>query len=182
MLRIASDKQRLFPAMRFLKEHYEIFSLGLAAVTLAALGLFYGLADFGVEQPAISTMPEPFVASSVTALTALRTAGVGIDVLAGLVADAIRQLPWPKSMRFAHQSFRWVRPLHSVLAVFDGAALDGSLDLGGGDAIAFGDRTRGHRFLAPEPFSVTGFDDYAAKLRAAEGSSRTRSGRPGIGP
>ena len=94
--------------------------------------------------------------------------GKSADVLAGLVADAIRQLPWPKSMRFAHQSFRWVRPLHSVLAVFDGAALDGSLDLGGGDAIAFGDRTRGHRFLAPEPFSVTGFDDYAAKLRAAE--------------
>lgn len=94
--------------------------------------------------------------------------GKSADVLPGLITDAIRQLPWPKSMRFAHQSFRWVRPLHSVLAVFDGAALDGSLDLGGGDAIAFGDRTRGHRFLAPEPFSVTGFDDYAAKLRAAE--------------
>ena len=63
MLRIASDKQRILPIMRFLKEHYEIFSLGLAVVLLLAFGLFYGLAEFGAERPAISTTPEPFVAS-----------------------------------------------------------------------------------------------------------------------
>jgi glycyl-tRNA synthetase beta chain len=30
-----------------------------------------------------------------------------------------------------------------------------------------GDTTRGHRFMAPEPFSVTSFEDYAAKLKRA---------------
>ncbi len=41
-------------------------------------------------------------------------------VLPALIADAVANLPWPKSMRWAHTGFRWVRPLHSVLAVFAG--------------------------------------------------------------
>ncbi|MCR9218998.1 MAG: glycine--tRNA ligase subunit beta [Alphaproteobacteria bacterium] len=89
------------------------------------------------------------------------------EVLTDLLADAIRALPWPKSMRFADQSFRWVRPLHHVLAVFAGRALDGAVDLGGGQSLAFTDATRGHRFLAPTPFTASGFDEYAAKLREA---------------
>jgi len=88
-------------------------------------------------------------------------------VLPALIADAIANLPWPKSMRWAHTGFRWVRPLHSVLAVFDGKALDGGIDLQGG-TLAYGDTTRGHRFLAPEPFAVTGFADYRKKLAAAK--------------
>ena len=35
------------------------------------------------------------------------------------------------------------------------------------DGLVAGDVTRGHRFHAPEPFSVTSFEDYAAKLRRA---------------
>jgi glycyl-tRNA synthetase beta chain len=88
-------------------------------------------------------------------------------VLPGLIADAVANLPWPKSMRWAYSGFRWVRPLHSVLAVFAGRPLDGSIDLQGG-TLAFGDTTRGHRFLAPEPFAVTGFADYREKLAAAK--------------
>jgi glycyl-tRNA synthetase beta chain len=88
-------------------------------------------------------------------------------VLPGLIADAVANLPWPKSMRWAHTGFRWVRPLHSVLAVFAGRPLDGSIDLQGG-TLAFGATTRGHRFLAPESFSVTGFADYREKLAAAK--------------
>ncbi|MEQ8604681.1 MAG: glycine--tRNA ligase subunit beta [Marivibrio sp.] len=119
--------------------------------------------------------------------------GKSADVLPGLIVDAIRQLPWPKSMRFADQTFRWVRPLHSILGVFAGGVLSGELDLGvkkpyqipplrdeqgraipntGAvdlpDKLEFTNVTAGHRFLAPEPFAVTGFDDYAARLRAAE--------------
>ena len=56
------------------------------------------------------------------------------DVLPGILVDAIRKLVWPKSMRWAANGFRWVRPLHSILAVFDGAALTGELDIGG-DAV-----------------------------------------------
>lgn len=87
------------------------------------------------------------------------------ELLPDLLARAIAGLTWPKSMRFADQDFRWVRPLHRILAVFDGETLPGALELGAGQRLAFGNRTSGHRFLAPEPFVVAGFGDYKAKLR-----------------
>ncbi|GIK98029.1 MAG: glycine--tRNA ligase beta subunit [Alphaproteobacteria bacterium] len=89
------------------------------------------------------------------------------DMLPALLAEAIPALPWPKSMRFADQSFRWVRPLHSIVAVFDGAALEGGIDLGGA-RLAFGNETQGHRFLAPAPITVSGFEEYRARLAAAK--------------
>jgi len=87
------------------------------------------------------------------------------EVLPDVIMEAIRGLSWPKSMRFARQQFRWVRPLSGIVAVFEGKALDGSLDLGGGDALDFTDTTIGHRFLAPEPFRFTGLDEYRAALK-----------------
>src|SRR5690606_11549474 len=47
-------------------------------------------------------------------------------VLPELLTAAIRQLGWPKSMRWAQGQFRWVRPLHGIVAVFDGETLDGA--------------------------------------------------------
>lgn len=87
-------------------------------------------------------------------------------VLPGIVAEAVRDLAWPKSMRWGRHAFRWVRPMHGVLAVFGGAPLQGGIDLGGSH-LDFGNETKGHRFLAPDAFTVTGFADYAAKLRTA---------------
>ena len=86
------------------------------------------------------------------------------DVLPELLTAAIHKLVWPKSMRWASNTSRWVRPLHSILAVFNGAALDGELDLGG-ETIAFGYRTWGHRFLSPDYISANSFKDYAAGLK-----------------
>jgi len=89
------------------------------------------------------------------------------NVLPGLIVQAVGSLPWPKSMRWADTGFRWVRPMHSVLVIFAGRRLDGSIDLQGGE-LPFVDTTRGHRFHAPEPFTVTGFADYRTKLLAAK--------------
>jgi glycyl-tRNA synthetase beta chain len=89
------------------------------------------------------------------------------EVLSEILAEIFTSLPWPKSMRWAGDSQRWVRPLHGILAVFDGRPLTGALTMGEGRQIAFGDTTRGHRFLAPDAFEVTGFADYREKLRAA---------------
>ncbi|MGH6620235.1 MAG: glycine--tRNA ligase subunit beta [Alphaproteobacteria bacterium] len=88
-------------------------------------------------------------------------------VLPGLIHQSLAALPWPKSMRWGHAGFRWVRPLHSVLAVFAGRRLDGAIDLQGAQ-LPFVDTTCGHRFLAPEPFAVAGFADYERKLEAAK--------------
>jgi glycyl-tRNA synthetase beta chain len=78
-------------------------------------------------------------------------------------------LPWPKSMRWDEGTYRWVRPLHSIVAVFDGAVLKGELSLGtGAGKLQYGNRSAGHRFLAPKAFAVKDFADYRAKLKDAK--------------
>ena len=89
------------------------------------------------------------------------------EVLAEILIATLQKFSWPKSMRWGANSFRWVRPLHGILALFDGKALEGGLDLGV-DSLAFSGQTSGHRFLSPAAFSVTGFADYREKLTAAK--------------
>jgi glycyl-tRNA synthetase beta chain len=88
------------------------------------------------------------------------------SVLPEIIVEALQKLPWAKSMRWRDLGFRWVRPLHAIVAMFGGAKLDGALDLDG-DRLAFTDGTLGHRFLAPKPFKVKNFADYKAKLAKA---------------
>jgi glycyl-tRNA synthetase beta chain len=85
-------------------------------------------------------------------------------LLPALLTESLAALPWPKSMRWAGHQYRWVRPLHSIVATFHGAPIDGAVDLGGA-AIKFGCTTPGHRFLDPRPINIAGFGDYNAKLR-----------------
>ncbi len=88
------------------------------------------------------------------------------DVLATIVRDAIANLSWPKSMRWADHRLRWVRPLHNVLTIFDGEPLAGGVDLGNGE-LPFTSQSYGHRFLAPDAILVTSYADYMEKLEAA---------------
>ena len=88
------------------------------------------------------------------------------DIIADVLDKTIRNFPWPKAMRWGAGSLRWVRPLHAILCILSdesGAAVV-PLDI---DGIQAGDVTRGHRFMSPDSFSVTGFDDYTAKLKRA---------------
>ncbi|MEP4885106.1 MAG: glycine--tRNA ligase subunit beta, partial [Alphaproteobacteria bacterium] len=89
------------------------------------------------------------------------------DVLSEIIPAVANDMPWPKSMRWAESRFRWIRPLHGVLALFGGAPLSGGLDTGDG-ILAFTDRTAGHRFHAPAPFAVRDFADYETRLRDAK--------------
>ena len=89
-------------------------------------------------------------------------------VLPDAICAAIQGLGWPKSMRWVGGQFRWVRPLHGILAIFGGRKLTGALQLNEQTALSFGDSTLGHRFLAPKPFKVRGFADYQAKLLKAK--------------
>lgn len=88
-------------------------------------------------------------------------------IVAEVLERVIRNFPWPKSMRWGDGSLRWVRPLHSILCILsreDGAEVV-PLSV---DGITASDTTRGHRFMAPDAFSVTCFEDYAAKLKRAK--------------
>jgi glycyl-tRNA synthetase beta chain len=88
------------------------------------------------------------------------------DIIAEVLEDTIRNFPWPKSMRWGAGNLRWVRPLHSILCVLSDEAGTSVVDLDV-DGLKSGDTTCGHRFMAPARFSVTGFDDYVAKLKRA---------------
>ena len=85
------------------------------------------------------------------------------DVIAEIVPDILRKFPWPKSMRWGSGALRWVRPLQSILATFDGEVVPFAID-----GIASGDVTRGHRFMAPAVFTIRRFADYAQKLHEAK--------------
>ncbi|MEM1074561.1 MAG: glycine--tRNA ligase subunit beta [Pseudomonadota bacterium] len=88
------------------------------------------------------------------------------EIVAEVLEKTVRGFPWPKSMRWGSGSLRWVRPLHSILCILSDEA-DTSvipLDI---DGIISGNRTEGHRFMAPRHFSVTGFNDYETKLKRA---------------
>ena len=84
------------------------------------------------------------------------------EVVAEIVPEIARNFPWPKSMRWGNGRLRWVRPLHSILCILGGKVVAFEID-----GIRSGKETRGHRFMAPKPFSVRSFDDYAQKLRKA---------------
>ncbi|MEP2922360.1 MAG: glycine--tRNA ligase subunit beta [Sulfitobacter sp.] len=88
------------------------------------------------------------------------------DIIAEVLEQTIRTFPWPKSMRWGSGTLKWVRPLHSILCILsreDGAEVV-PFEV---DGIVSGNSTRGHRFLAPDAFTVTGFDDYTSKLKRA---------------
>ncbi|MGY3436374.1 MULTISPECIES: glycine--tRNA ligase subunit beta [unclassified Marinovum] len=88
------------------------------------------------------------------------------EIVAEVLEDVIRNFPWPKSMRWGTGTLRWVRPLHSVICLLN--------DEVGAEVVPFeidgikaGAVTRGHRFMAPDAFSVSSFEDYTAKLKRA---------------
>ncbi|MGE5503991.1 MAG: glycine--tRNA ligase subunit beta, partial [Actinomycetota bacterium] len=85
------------------------------------------------------------------------------EVLKDVVEQAMAGLPWPKSMRWGANTVRWVRPVQSILCLFDGQVVPVSFG-----PIAAGNTTRGHRFLAPEPFAVKDFSEYMARLADAK--------------
>lgn len=88
------------------------------------------------------------------------------EVVAEVLEKTIRSFPWPKSMRWGAGSLRWVRPLQSILCILsdEAGAEVVPLDV---DGIVAGDRTTGHRFMSPDRFSVSNFEDYATRLKRA---------------
>jgi len=89
------------------------------------------------------------------------------EVIAEAVTAAIRNFPWPQSMRWGSGTLRWVRPLHSILFILTDehgpAVVPFEVD-----GIASGDTTYGHRFMGTGAERVRGWEDYVHKLEAAK--------------
>ncbi len=84
------------------------------------------------------------------------------EVLARIFPEVVRDIPWPKSMRWGGVGFLFVRPIHWIVAVLGGETIP--FEVAG---VQSGNQSRGHRFMAPDPFTVTGVDDYLEKAAKA---------------
>lgn len=84
------------------------------------------------------------------------------EVLPKAVAKAIGETVWPKSMRFPAAPLHWVRPINSILCLFDGEIVP--LSIG---RVPVGNTTRGHRFLSDGEIAVDNAADYLDKLERA---------------
>jgi glycyl-tRNA synthetase beta chain len=96
-----------------------------------------------------------------------------LDVISEILPEVIKTFPWPKSMRWGPLSkdagaLRWVRPLHSILATFGPETEEPDIVPFTVDGVTAGNLTRGHRFLAPDAFTVRRLADYTAKLDKAK--------------
>ncbi|MCW6506656.1 glycine--tRNA ligase subunit beta [Lichenifustis flavocetrariae] len=119
-----------------------------------------------IEQASVTEDPKK--GSFYTAVIA-RTGRDTIEVLAEILPALIKSFPWPKSMRWGRDSsqpeaLRWVRPLQSILCTFGAETEDPEVVAFSVGGILAGNITRGHRFLAPAPFTVKRFDDYGPQL------------------
>ncbi len=82
------------------------------------------------------------------------------DVLAGIVADALKKLPIPKLMRWGDTDHQFVRPVHGLVMLHGERLVPGEV-LG----LASRKITRGHRFLSGGDLPLHSADAYADTLR-----------------
>ncbi len=84
------------------------------------------------------------------------------ELLAARLPELLARFPWPKSMRWGTGEARWVRPLRSILCLFDGEPVPFAFA-----GVASGATTVGHRFLAPAALRPKSFAEYRAALAGA---------------
>lgn len=91
----------------------------------------------------------------------LRTDGrPAVLVLPDIMTTLLGAFPWPKAMRWGAGAFRFVRPLHTICALLDGALLP----FDNGEGVFNDDRVAGHRFMAPGPHRVSSLAEYKELL------------------
>jgi glycyl-tRNA synthetase beta chain len=116
------------------------------------------------------------------------------DVLAKVLPKLIAEIPWPKSMRWGDVTFSFVRPIHWILALFDREVIP--FEVAG---VRSENKTRGHRFMAPQVKEVSDYKDFLQKMeegyviidekereglveRIVQGAARTLSGEAMLDP
>ncbi|MGO9013662.1 MAG: glycine--tRNA ligase subunit beta [Dissulfurispiraceae bacterium] len=82
------------------------------------------------------------------------------SLLREILPDLIKTLHFPKSMRWGNGDFRFARPIHWILALFNNKRVPFEID--GIKSIGM---TRGHRFLAPAAFEIKDTRTYFNLLR-----------------
>lgn len=77
------------------------------------------------------------------------------ELLPGIIMD----LPFRKSMKWGDGEAVFARPIRWILAVYGGKTIHFKIE-----EVKSSSKSRGHRFMSPRPFSVSGWDDYTEGL------------------
>jgi glycyl-tRNA synthetase beta chain len=80
-------------------------------------------------------------------------------VLAGIVREAVKKLPIPKTMRWGNGEAQFARPVHGLVMLHGSRIVPGEV-LGAESS----GKTRGHRFLASGEVTLKRADDYESTL------------------
>lgn len=82
------------------------------------------------------------------------------ELLMDILPRIVGGIPFKKSMRWKDLDIRFARPMHWIVALFDGQVVPFSFG-----NLTSGNASRGHRFMAPQEFAVTGMDDWLEQCR-----------------
>ncbi len=82
------------------------------------------------------------------------------ELLTEILPKLVNALPFKKSMRWHDLDVRFARPVHWIVALYGGAVVPFSFG-----NISSGAASRGHRFMAPDAFTVKNYADYLEQCR-----------------
>ncbi|HXD38733.1 MAG TPA: glycine--tRNA ligase subunit beta [Rhodanobacter sp.] len=84
-------------------------------------------------------------------------------LLPEIVDEALKALPIPRPMRWADHDYSFVRPAHWLVILHGAEIVDGEV-LG----LSSGRKSRGHRFMHPQPVHVADADGWLDAMRASK--------------
>lgn len=85
------------------------------------------------------------------------------ELLPEFITNSIKRLPIPKPMRWGNHQFSFIRPVHWMILMQDAEVIPFEMF-----AITASNKTRGHRFHAPDFISIDSADSYVQQLLAVK--------------
>lgn len=82
------------------------------------------------------------------------------EVLKNIIPEAIKNVTFPKAMRWGGKNMRFARPIRWMVTLLNNEVLDVNLE-----GIKSSNLTKGHRFLGEKEFEVNSIEDYFEKLK-----------------
>jgi glycyl-tRNA synthetase beta chain len=82
-----------------------------------------------------------------------------VEVISEKVADVIKSITFPKSMKWGGKNIRFARPIRWIVSIFNDRVVNFDLE-----GIKVGNVTKGHRFLGSQNIVLNSVDEYITKL------------------
>ena len=82
------------------------------------------------------------------------------EILAEIVPEMIKNIHFPKTMKWGGRNFRFIRPIRWIMSILDGRVIPFDFE-----KIPVSNITRGHRFLGSDHIVIEDIDNYEEALR-----------------